>query len=134
MDILLAVGASTDSGINKNRFNGCDFAPIADFELLKRAADIAEERKLKYKAGNIFTSDLFYHDDPTYWHKWADFGCLAIEMEAAGIYTLAAKYNVQALTILTVSDHIIKEQFLDADQRQTGFRQMMELALETITG
>lgn len=132
MDIILGTGASTDSAINRNRFNGCDYAPLADFSLIRKAADIADENGWKFQAGNIFTSDLFYHDDPSYWRKWADFGCLAIEMEAAGIYTLAAKYKVQALTILTVSDHIIKEEYLDADQRQTGFTQMMKLALETL--
>lgn len=131
-DMVIGMAASTDSNINKIRFNGRDFAPTASFKLLKKAYDIAVQKGIDPKVGNIFSSDTFYHDDPEAWKHWAKFGCLAVEMEAAGLYTLAAKYGVDALTILTVSDHLVTGELTTAEERQKTFTDMMEVALETI--
>lgn len=131
MDIILAMSASTDSGMNKNRFNNCDYAPTANFDLLRKAHDVAESKNIKIKAGPILTSDLFYSDDPDIdnFKSWSNYGVLGVDMEAAALYTLAARYNKKALTILTVSDHIYKKQALSAKERQYSFDQMIEVAL-----
>jgi purine-nucleoside phosphorylase, family 1 (deoD) len=131
-DIVIAMAASTDSNINKVRFNGRDFAPTASFKLLKKAYDLAVEKGFDPKVGNIFSSDTFYHDNSDDWKHWAKFGCLAVEMEAAALYTLAAKYAVDALTILTVSDHLVNGEITTAEERQTTFTNMIEVALDTI--
>lgn len=129
-DVILAMSASTTSGINKIRFKGMDFAPTASFDLLKKAYDIALSKDINVKAGNVLTSDLFYDDDSEAWKLWAKFGALAIEMEAAGLYTLGAKYNVNTLAILTVSDSLVTGEQTTANERQTSFTKMMEIALE----
>ena len=103
-DVILAMSASTDSHINKIRFNGMDYAPTANYNLLKRAHDIASEKDIALKIGSVLTSDTFYNDDPNSWKHWANYGILAVEMETAVLYTLAAKFKVNALSILTVSD------------------------------
>ncbi|KZL92486.1 purine-nucleoside phosphorylase [Clostridium magnum] len=131
-DIVIGMAASTDSNINKIRFNGRDFAPTASFKLLNKAYDIAIKKGFDPKVGNIFSSDTFYNDNPDEWKQWAKFGCLAVEMEAAGLYTLAAKYGVDALTILTVSDHLVTGELTTAEERQTTFTNMIEVALDTI--
>lgn len=131
-DMVIGMAASTDSNINRVRFNGRDFAPTASFKLLKKAYDIAVEKGIDPKVGNIFSSDNFYNDNPEDWKKWAKFGCLAVEMEAAALYTLAAKYGVDALTILTVSDHLVTGELTTAEERQKTFTSMMEVALETV--
>ncbi|MBN1651574.1 MAG: purine-nucleoside phosphorylase [Bacteroidales bacterium] len=131
-DVILGMAASTDSSLNKIRFDGMDYAPIADFNLLQEAYQYALKTNKKVKVGNILTSDIFYNDnynnDP--FKKWRDFGILAVEMESAALYTLATKFKRQALTILTVSDHILKNEFCSAEERQTAFTDMMEIALE----
>lgn len=131
-DVILAMAASTDSSLNKIRFDGMDYSPIADFELLHQAYQYANESGKKVKVGNILTSDIFYNDDyiDNPFQKWTDFGVLAVEMESSALYTLAAKYHRKALTILTVSDHILKGEFCTAEERQTAFTDMMEIALE----
>lgn len=131
-DIVIGMAASTDSNINKIRFNGRDFAPTASFKLLKKAHDLAVEKGFDPKVGNIFSSDTFYNDNPEEWKQWAKFGCLAVEMEAAALYTLAAKYGVDALAILTVSDHLVSGEATTAEERQLTFTNMMEVALDTI--
>lgn len=131
-DIILAMTASTDSAINKLRFGGRDYAPVASFNLLKRAYDAAAERKLDVKVGSVLTTDLFYHDDPDYWKLWADFGVLAIEMETTALYTTAARFDAQALTILTVSDNILTNEKLTPQERERSFSDMIELALSTL--
>ena len=130
-DVLLAITASTDSRVNQIRFHGRDFAPAASFSLLKRAFDLATEKGLPVRVGSIFTTDLFYHDDPDYWKIWARYGVLALEMETAALYTLAAKHGVEALSILTVSDDLVRNEHVSSEDRQKTFTQMMELALET---
>lgn len=131
-DLVIGMAASTDSNINRNRFNGMNYAPTASFKLLKKVYDIAVEKGYEPKVGNIFSSDTFYNDNPEEWKQWAKFGCIAVEMEAAALYTLAAKYGVDALAILTVSDHLLTGEVTTAEERQTTFTKMIEVALETI--
>ncbi|MFC2099242.1 purine-nucleoside phosphorylase [Candidatus Bipolaricaulota bacterium] len=129
-DVVLAMAASTDSHVNRLRFGGMDFAPTASFELLLRAHEAAKAIGCAVRAGNILSSDTFYHDDPESWRHWAAFGVLVVEMETAGLYTLAAKYGVDALSILTVSDNLTRGERATAEQRERGFSRMAELALE----
>lgn len=129
-DVILAIGAATNSGINKMRFKGMDFAPTASFKLLKQAYDTALSKNINVVVGNVLSSDLFYNDDTDAWKLWAKYGVLAIEMEAAALYTLGAKYGVNTLTILTVSDSIVSGEETTAEERQSTFNQMIEVALE----
>jgi len=131
-DVVLAMAASTDSQINRLRFNGMDYAPTASFELLLKAHQAATAMGASIRAGNVLTSDTFYHDDPESWKHWAAFGVLVVEMETAGLYTLAAKYSVDALSILTVSDNLARGERATSDQRERGFSQMAELALSIV--
>ncbi len=127
--VILAAAASTDSAINTRRFNGMHFAPAADFELLKSAYDVAKSKDVLCKVGTVVSSDIFYDDAQT-WKLWAEYGVLGIEMEAAELYTLAAKYGRKALAVLTVSDNIATGEETNAEERQTSFNTMMEIALE----
>lgn len=131
-DIVLAMAASTDSHINRLRFDGMDFAPTASFSLLLKAYEAARAGNVNVRVGNILTSDTFYHDDPESWRQWAAFGVLVVEMETAGLYTLAAKFGVDALSILTVSDSLISGAKATPDQRERTFTRMIELALEIV--
>ena len=131
-DIVLAMAASTDSHINRLRFDGMDFAPTASFNLLLKAYETARVGNVNVRVGNILTSDTFYHDDPESWKQWAAFGVLVVEMETAGLYTLAAKFGVDALSILTVSDSLISGAKATPDQRERTFTRMIELALEIV--
>lgn len=131
-DVILAQGACSDSGLNTMRFNGLHFAPIADFDLLNTAYNKAKDLNLKTKVGLAVSSDMFY-DPKSNWKLWAEYGALGVEMEAAELYTLAAKFNRKALAILTVSDHILLGGATTAEERQTTFTNMIKLALETIT-
>ena len=131
-DVVIAMTASTDSAINKIRFGGMDFAPCASPELLFSAWETAAKLGISVKAGNILTSDTFYADAPSSLKIWADFGILCAEMETAGLYTLAAKYRVEALSLLTVSDSLITRESCSAEERQVSFKQMMKLALEIL--
>ena len=129
-DILLAMSASTDSNMNNIRFPGGNYAPSASYELLKKAVDVASQKGVDAIVGNILSSDWFYHDDPEYWKPWAAYGVLAIEMETAALYTLAASSNVNALTILSVSDNLITKETESSEDRQTALTGMIEIALE----
>lgn len=129
-DVILAMSASTDSHINKIRFNGMDYAPTANFDLLLQAFQTADSRGIGVRVGKVLTSDTFYDDNPDFWKHWADYGIIACEMETAALYTLAAKFKVQALSILTVSDNIIAHKSATSEERQKSFTQMMEIALE----
>lgn len=131
-DIVMAMSASHDSNINLQRFAGMAYAPTASFPLLKRAYDVAQELGIEVKVGNVFTTDTFYHDDPEDWLRWKKFGVMAVEMETAGLYTLAAKHGVNALTIVTVSDSLVTGEATSAAERQTTFTQMMKIALEMV--
>jgi purine-nucleoside phosphorylase len=128
-DIVLAMTASTDSQVNKLRFDGMDYAPAASFPLLLAAYQAAQERGLGVHVGGVLTSDRFYIDDPDWWRPWAAYGALVAEMETAGLYTLAAKFGVDALSILTVSDNIVTGKAATAEQRERAYPQMAELAL-----
>ncbi|MPQ44880.1 purine-nucleoside phosphorylase [Clostridium tarantellae] len=130
-DLILAMTSHTDSSINKLRFNGMDYAPCASFDLLKTAYDTAIEKNLNPKVGSILTADSFYNDNPDAWKLWAKYGTLAVEMETSALYTIASKFNVNALTLLTISDHLLTGESTSAEERQTTFTKMMEIALET---
>lgn len=132
-DVVLAMSACTDSALNTHRFGGRHFAPTASFGLLKAAWDAALERGISPLVGPVTSSDLFY-DDQAVWKLWAEYGILGIEMEAAELYTLAAKYGREALAILTISDHIAKGTATTAGERQTTFNSMVEIALDTLCG
>ncbi|MER2174118.1 MAG: purine-nucleoside phosphorylase [Carnobacterium sp.] len=130
-DVILAQGATTDSAVVKNTFNDqVQFAPIADFDLLRTAYEIAVAQGMDVKVGNILSADRFYNEELDK-KKLADYGVLATEMEAAGLYTLAAKHNRRALAILTISDHLITGEETSSDERETTFNDMMIVALET---
>jgi len=130
-DIVLAMGASTNSNyIHQFNIPGT-FAPIADYTLLRTAADIAEKLGAPLRVGNVLSADTFYNDDPTFNDRWKKMNVLAIEMEAAGLYTNAARLGKRALAILTVSDHIYTGEALPPEDRQLTFTQMIEIALDT---
>ncbi|PLT34981.1 purine-nucleoside phosphorylase [Bacillus sp. V5-8f] len=128
-DVILAMSASTDSQMNRLTFGGVDYAPTASFELLKKAYDAGVYKGLHLKVGNVFTADQFYNDNSEL-EKWAKYQILAIEMETAALYTLAAKFGRQALSILTISDHVLTGEETTAEERQTTFNEMIEVALE----
>lgn len=128
-DVILGQSASTDSSLNKVLLNDLAYAPTADFDLLFKAFEAGKEAGLNLRVGNIFTADLFYNDEADY-KKWADYGILAVEMESAALYTLAAKFGRQALSILTVSDHILTGEATSSEERQTTFNDMIVVALE----
>ncbi|MFB5190968.1 purine-nucleoside phosphorylase [Alicyclobacillus fastidiosus] len=130
-DVILAMSASTDSNVNRLRFGHMDYAPTANFDLLYKAYQVAQERNVQVKVGNVFTADLFYNDGLADLEKWANFGVLALEMESAALFTLAAQFNAKALSILTVSDHILTGEATTSEERQTTFHEMMEIALDT---
>ncbi|OLO10399.1 purine-nucleoside phosphorylase [Chromohalobacter japonicus] len=129
-DIVVGMGACTDSGVNRTRFKGHDFAAIADFDLTRHAVDAARARNTPVKVGNLFSADLFYSPDEAMFELMKRHGVLGVEMEAAGLYGVAAEFGARALTVCTVSDHILKGQALDAQTRQTGFHEMMAITLE----
>ncbi|MFD2540706.1 purine-nucleoside phosphorylase [Lacinutrix gracilariae] len=129
-DVVLAMAASSNSGLNEQRFGGADYAPTANFELFNKAIEAAKEKNIPIKAGNIFTSDEFYADDFESYKKWSKFGVLCVEMETAGLYTVAAKHNVNALTILTISDSLVTGEKTTSKERETTFKDMIEIAIE----
>ncbi|MBA9027688.1 MULTISPECIES: purine-nucleoside phosphorylase [Bacillaceae] len=128
-DVILAMSASTDSQMNRLTFGGIDYAPTADFDLLRKAYEVGVAKGLQLKAGNVFTADHFYNDNSDL-EKWARYQILAVEMESAALYTLAAKFGRKALSILTISDHILTGEETTSEERQTTFNEMIEVALE----
>ncbi|OBU13159.1 purine-nucleoside phosphorylase [Morganella psychrotolerans] len=131
-DVVIAMGASTDSKVNRLRFKDNDFAAIADFGLVRNAVDAAEKAGIPARVGNIFSADLFYTPDPQMFDVMEKYGILGVEMEAAGIYGVAAEFGAKALTICTVSDHIRTGDNLPSDERQTSFNEMITIALESV--
>ncbi|MDJ0665554.1 MAG: purine-nucleoside phosphorylase [Acidimicrobiia bacterium] len=132
-DIVIAMGACTDSGVNRARYGGYDFAAIADYGLLREAVDVAATYDHPVHVGNIYTSDLFYHpenDERVAFNQ--RMGVLAVEMEAAGLYGLAAEHGAKALALMTVSDHVLTHEATSAEERQTTFNEMVEIALRTV--
>jgi purine-nucleoside phosphorylase len=136
-DLVLAQSAATDSAMFRATFNGATFAASASFDLLQRAHGLATEWGKPVRVGTVLTSDTFYPDESvvkTWWHPWAEHGVLAAEMETAALYTLAARRSARALSILTVSDNLVTGEQTTAEQRQTGFGDMVALALAVVTG
>ncbi|CDG22494.1 Purine nucleoside phosphorylase deoD-type [Xenorhabdus poinarii G6] len=131
-DVVIGMGACTDSKVNRQRFKDHDFAAIADFELVRHAVDAAKAKNINARVGNIFSVDLFYSPDPQMFDVMEKYGILGVEMEAAGIYGVAAEFGAKALTICTVSDHIRTGEQTTAEERQTTFNDMIEIALESI--
>lgn len=130
-DVILAQGASTDSKVNRMRFADHDFAAIADFTLLEQAVGAARRLGTPVRVGNVFSTDFFYSPQPQVFDVAEKLGILGVEMEAAGLYGLAAEYRVRALTLLTVSDHIRRGEHLSSEQRRTSFDSMIQIALAT---
>ncbi|EPY08588.1 purine nucleoside phosphorylase [Paenibacillus alvei TS-15] len=132
-DVLIAQAVCTDSSLNTNRFPGYAFAPIGNFDLIKTAYDIGMEKKLNLRVGNILCSDIFYTEDNNKetMLKLGAYGVLAVEMETAALYTLAAKHQINGLAMFTVSDHILTGEATTAEERQLTFNDMIEVALET---
>lgn len=128
-DVIIAMSASTDSQMNRLTFGGVDYAPTADFDLLLKAYETGREKGLNLKVGNVFSEDMFYNDNAEH-EKWAQYKILAVEMETSALYTLAAKFDRKALSILTVSDHILTGEATSAEERQMTFNDMIIVALE----
>lgn len=128
-DVILAAGACTDSGVNRARYAGLDFAAIADFDLLRTAHEAANRRGTPVRVGNVHSADLFY-DPRGLISTMTAMGVLAIEMEAAGIYGVAAEHGARALTVLTVSDHVLTGEQTSSDERQRTFDDMVDIALD----
>jgi purine-nucleoside phosphorylase len=131
-DIVLAMAASTDSAINSLRFPGMHYAPAADYGLLKAAEAAAAAKGLRAVAGPILSSDSFYTEDPDQWKLWARFGVLAVEMESAELFTLAAKFGARALSVLTVSDSLISHEAMPSAERERSMGDMAEIALSAL--
>jgi len=131
-DVIAAIGSATDSNMNRTRFDGLiDYAPVADFGLLRTSVDVAERRGVAIRVGPILAADAFYTDRPDLYDSLAQYGVLAVEMESAAIYTIAARYGAKALTILTVSDHIKRGDKMESAQRERGFSDMVQIGLDT---
>jgi purine-nucleoside phosphorylase len=131
-DVVIAMSACTDSAMNRLRFEGIDFAPAADYRLLRAAADAAEAAGLSVHVGPIMSGDSFYSDRPELTARLAEYGVLAVEMEASALYTLAAKHGARALAICTVSDSLVTGEHTSAEERERTFGAMAELAMQTV--
>lgn len=132
-DVVVAMTACSDSAMNRLRFEGIDYAPAADFGLLRRTVDAAEAAGVPVHVGPIMSGDSFYSDRPELTRRLAEYGVLAVEMETSALYTLAAKHGARALAICTVSDSLVTGEQLSADERERSFAAMAELALTTVT-
>ena len=129
-DIIIAQGACTNSNWAHQYGLPGTYSAIADFDILKRAYDVAKEKGYRTHVGNVLSSDIFYNDQPEVWEKWAKMGCLGVEMESYALYCTAAALGKKALCILTVSDSLVSHEETTAEERQNSFKQMMEVALE----
>lgn len=132
-DVILAIGACTDSVVNRVRYGGDDFAAVADYWLLKAAQEAASKRGIEVKVGNVHSADLFYNPDAGAFDRMEAMGVLAVEMEAAGLYGVAAEKDARALTICTVSDHIRTGEETSSEEREQTFNEMVEIALEAVS-
>ena len=130
-DLIIAQGASTDSNVNRMRFGGYDLAALASFDLVQKAVAAAEAQQVRYHVGNIFSADLFYTPDPAMFETLAKYNVYGVEMEAAGIFPIAAEHGAEALAICTVSDDLRSGEALTTDERATTFDEMITVALET---
>jgi len=130
-DVIAAIGSSTDSAMNRMRFDGLiDYAPVANFFLLRAAVDAAAAKGIEMHVGPIFALDSFYSDRTDLYDTLDEYGVLAAEMETSALYTIAARYRARALTILTVSDHLKTGEHVSAHEREQTFGQMVEIALD----
>lgn len=129
-DVIIALGASTDSKVNRIRFHGHDYAAVADYGLIERAVAAARAAGIRVRVGSVFSSDFFHSPEPQVFDTAERLGMLAVEMELAGLYAIAAEHRVRALGLLTVSDHIRRGEQLSSDERRTGFDAMTRIALE----
>ncbi|GAA4282266.1 purine-nucleoside phosphorylase [Gaetbulibacter aestuarii] len=129
-DIVIAMSASSNSSINQIQFNGSNFAPTANFDLFQKAIETAKLKNISVKAGNILTSDEFYSINPKDYKFWAEYGVLCVEMETAGLYTIAAKLKARALSILTIADSLVSGKHTSSEERQTTFKDMIDIAIE----
>lgn len=127
--VIIAMSASSDSSTNRLHFNGMDFAPAADFDLLSRAVEAGKVLKIKALVGGVFSTDTFYSHELDRWTVWAEHGVLGAEMESSVLYTIAARKKVKALSILTVSDNIITQKFATSEDRERKYMDMMKIAL-----
>lgn len=130
-DLVIAMGACTDSNYGAQFGLPGTFCPIADYGLLVKAVNTCEELGYNYKVGNVLSSDIFYHENPQT-QKWVNMGVLAVEMEAAALYMNAARSGNKALALFTISDHLITGEATTSEQRQNTFTNMMEVALSLI--
>ena len=133
-DIVLGIGACTDSGVNRARFKGMDYAAVASYGLLAAVANEAQRQNIAVQVGNLFSADLFYGPDPSMVDTLAAMNILGIEMEAAGLYGLAAQYGAEALAVCAVSDHLRTHQSWSPEQRQLGVDAMVRLVLDAVVG
>ncbi|MTI14785.1 purine-nucleoside phosphorylase [Sansalvadorimonas verongulae] len=132
-DVVIGMGACTDSKVNRIRFKDHDFAAICDFDLLEKAVASAREMGLQIKVGNLFSADLFYNPDKTMIDTMEKYNILGVEMEAAGLYGVCAEFGANGLAICTVSDHIRTGEALDPEARQNSFNDMMVMSLNAVT-
>lgn len=131
-DVIIAQAAATDSAIIRNQFPGFDFPQIGNFDLIKKAYEIGTDKGLSLRVGNVLSSDVFYTENKEAVNKLGQHGVLAVEMETAALYYLACKFGVKGLSLITVSDHILTGEQTTAQERQTTFNDMIEVALETV--
>ncbi len=131
-DLVLALGAATDSSVNRLRFGGYDFSATASWPLLSRVAGSSVPGGPAIRVGPVFTSDFFYHPDPGLRELLRRFGFLALDMETAGLYGVAAELGAEALSVMTVSDHLVGDLHMSADQRETGVDAMVRLVLDAL--
>ena len=132
-DLVVAMGASTDSSVNRQRFMGYDYAAIADYGLLRNWVDMADEKGVNVTVGNVFSTDTFYHLSDEIYDVAASLRITAVEMEAAGIYRIAAEEGRQALCVLTVCDHILKGEKLSPEERENSLGKMIEITLDSLS-
>lgn len=131
-DVIIATGACTDAGVNRSRYGGWDFAAVADFRLAMAAVAAAEAVGIETRVGTVHSADLFYNPVPDAFDIMERMGVLAVEMEAAGLYGLAAERGARALAILTVSDHVRTGESTSSEERETSFRDMVGIALDAV--
>ena len=129
-DVVVAMGTCTDSNYAAQYNLPGTYAPIADYGLLESAVNTARTKKQSVRVGNVLSSDIFYNDDPTVNDRWRRMGVMAVEMEAAALYMNAARAGKRALCMLTISDHLYKNEKLSAEERQIGFDDMIQIALD----
>ncbi|RIQ30075.1 purine-nucleoside phosphorylase [Jiangella rhizosphaerae] len=132
-DLVIGISAATDSSMNALRFEGFHYAPTADFSLVRAYVEKAEAAGARYHVGQLFSTDVFYHDRPELRDRLTQYGVMAVEMEAAALYTLAAKFGARAMAVCTVSDNLVTGEETSAEERERTFAEMVELALDTVS-